>query len=176
MANDVEKLKKDLLTQLEEFYKNDEDVEEASIFTAEELGAPMDMLRVLITEYGPGLIEVLGEFSFIPFKDSEVLYFSSVLTIMTNVPKDGASALSGAISRLNYYLPYGGFALSPDGSTLVYKSVSALRADHTAKKLYEDIELASDMSLLIPEGYTDLLMRVAVGDLLLDDFIATLPE
>ena len=53
--------KKQLLERLETFFVNDEEVEEASIFTAEELGTPMDMLRVLVTGYGPGLMDVLAE-------------------------------------------------------------------------------------------------------------------
>ena len=77
--------KKQLLNRLENFFKNDEDVEEASIFTAEELGTPMDMLRVLVAGYGPELIEVLAEYSFIPFEGAdEVWYFSSIITIMTD--------------------------------------------------------------------------------------------
>ena len=169
--------KKQLLNRLENFFKNDEDVEEASIFTAEELGTPMDMLRVLVSGYGPELIDVLAEYSFIPFEGAdEVWYFSSIITIMTDIPEDGVLPLSAAIARLNFFLPYGSFCISRDGKMLVYKSVTALRADHDDKTLYEDIELAADTALLAAEDQSFLLMQVAEGELLLEDYLAGLPE
>ena len=169
--------KKQLLERLETFFVNDEEVEEASIFTAEELGTPMDILRVLVTGYGPGLIDALAEYSFVPFEGpQEVWYFSSVITIMTDIPKDGVLPLSGAIARLNFFLPYGSFSISRDGTMLVYKAVTALRADHDDEKLYEDIELAADTALLVAEDQTLLLTQVANGELLLNDYLESLPE
>ncbi len=173
----MEKRKLELLKKLEEFFKNDDDVEEVSMFSSEELGIPVDMLRLLLTEYGPGLIDIFAEYTFIPVPGpDEVWYFSSIITIMTDIPKEGAVALAGAIARLNFYLPYGAFCLSSDGDMLIYKTVSALRADHDDQKLYEDIELAADTALLVPERYSYLLMQVAEGELLLNDFINSLPE
>ncbi|MCR4656178.1 MAG: hypothetical protein K5770_08125 [Lachnospiraceae bacterium] len=166
-----------LLERLEDFFKNDEDIEEASLFSAQELNTPMDILRVLVLDYGPDPFDLLAEYSFIPFDgEDEVWYFSSVLTIMSDVPKDGVPALSCAIAKLNFYLPYGGFGLSSDGKTLIYKSVEVLRPDRDDDALYEDIELAADTALLVPEGYTGLLMQVAEGSLLLTDFLEMLPE
>ena len=94
--------KQALLKKLEGFFKEDEDIEEASLFTKEELNAPMDVLRVFVTGYGPGLTDILAEYSFIPMPPQEVeeiWYFSTVITIETDIPKEGASALSNVISR-----------------------------------------------------------------------------
>ena len=170
--------KRDLLKQLEKFFKEDEDIEEASLFTKEELETPMDVLRVLVTGYGPALIDVLAEYSFIPMpgEADEVWFFSSVLTIETDIPKEGAAALSNAIARLNFYMPYGGFCLSPDGSMLTYKSVTALRSDEKDETLYKDIELSADTALFVPENFTDSLLRIADGRMPLSEFIAMLPE
>ena len=169
--------KQALLKRLEGFFKEDETIEEASLFSAEELGTPMDMVRVLVTDYGPGLTDILAEYSFIPFEEAdEVWYFSSVLTIDTDIPKEGVSALSCAIAKLNFYLPYGNFALSGDGRMLVYRSVAALRSDSDDEALYKDIELAADTALLVPEQYVELLSQVADGSLLLNDFLSTLPQ
>ncbi|MCR5789630.1 MAG: hypothetical protein K6G83_07050 [Lachnospiraceae bacterium] len=179
----MEKRKRELLQRLETFFKNDEDIEEASLFTAEELQVPVDMLRVLVLDYGPDPIDVLAEYSFLPVSGGEeVWYFSSVLTIMSDVPKEGVPALSCALAKLNFYLPYGSFALSGDGKMLIYKSVTAVRADSKSAgedpddRLYEEIELAADTALLVPEGYTGLLRQVADGTLLLDDFLTMLPQ
>ncbi len=170
--------KQALLKRLEGFFKEDETIEEASLFTADELGTPMDVLRVLVMDYGAGLTDILAEYSFIPFEgdDDEVWYFSSVLTIDTDIPKEGVSALSCAIAKLNFYLPYGNFALSGDGKMLVYRTVTALRSDADDENLYKDIELAADTAILVPEQYVQLLSQVADGSLLLNDFLSTLPQ
>ncbi|MBR2186969.1 MAG: hypothetical protein IJ857_06490 [Lachnospiraceae bacterium] len=164
-----------LLERLEAFFGNDEAVEEATIFTGEELGTPMDVLRVLVPDYGAGLLDILAEYSFLPVEGEEVLYFSSVLTLLINIPEGAVPALSIAISKLNFFLPYGNFCLSKDGTVLVFKTVTALRSDHDDEKLYEDIELSADTALLIPENYLYLLQQVADGTLLLKDFLETLP-
>ncbi len=169
--------KKKLLEKLETYFKKDEDIEEASLFTAEELGTPMDVLRVLVSGYGPGVMDILAEYSFIPFEGAEeVWYFSSVLTILTDIPKEAAPAVAGAIARLNFYLPYGSFGLSSDDSMLVYRSVTVLRSDHEDEKLYEDMELSADTALLIPERYTYLLEQISDGSLLMKDFLESLPK
>ena len=137
----------------------------------------MDVLRVLVTEYGSDLTDILVEYSFIPFEGpDEVWYFSSVLTIETAVPAEGVPALSQAIARLNFVLPYGSFALSVDGKMLVYKSITALRSDCDDETLYKDIELSADTALLVPEQYTGLLLKVADGSLLISDFLDMLPQ
>lgn len=173
----MEERKFKLLKQLEAFFKEDETVEEASLFTKEELETPMDIVRALLTDYGPGLMDVLAEYSFIPFEGpQEVWYFSSIITIKMDVPKDGVSALCGAISRLNFYLPYGAFCINAAGDLLIYKSVTAIRTDHNDKEIYENMELSADTALLVAEEHTDMLVKVANGTMLLDDFIDTLPQ
>ncbi|MCR5023793.1 MAG: hypothetical protein K6A90_05605 [Lachnospiraceae bacterium] len=168
--------KKALIERLETFFKNDESVEEVSRFTGEELGTKMDVLRVLVPDYGAGLLDILAEYSFLPVEGpEEVMYFTSVLTLMINIPEEAVPALSIAISKLNFFLPYGNFCLSKDGTVLVFKTVSALKSDHDDEKLYEDIELSADTALLIPENYLYPLQQVADGTLLLKDFLETLP-
>ncbi len=166
-----------LLKKLEVFFAEDETVEEVALFSAEELGTPMDMLRLLVLEYGPGLKDILAEYSFIPYgEEDEVWYFSSILTLETDLPKEGIPSLSQAIAKLNFYLPYGNFAISSDNRMLIYKSVTALRSDCDDETLYKDIELAADTSLLVPEQYTQLLSSVADGSLLVNDFLSMLPQ
>ncbi len=173
----MEERKRKLLKRLEEYFVKEESVEEVSLFTKEELNTPMDMLRALTTEYGSYLIDVLAEFSFLPLEGKqEIWFFNSGITRMTNVPKKKVHELGSAISRLNFYLPYGSFALSPDGKMLIYKSVTALKADEDDDKLFEDIRLSADLALFFPEGQTGLLIDVAEGDLSLGDYIRTLPE
>ncbi len=173
----MEERRRNLLKKLEGFFQEDEDIEEVSLFEAKELNTPMDMVRALVTGYGPKLMDILAEFSFLPLGgEDEVWYFTSILTILTEIPPEAVPAVSGAIAKLNFYLPYGNFALSTDGEMLIYRSVAALRSDHDDQILYDDIELSADTALLIAESYTGLLSDVAEGSLLLDDFVAMLPQ
>ncbi len=168
--------KRNLLDRLEGYFTADEDIEEASLFTKDELNSPMDVLRILITDYGPGLTDVLAECYFLPLQDTEVLYYDTVITILMDVPAEAVPALSGAITKLNFFLPYGGFALNGDGSMLVYKASAALLSKDDDEKLYEAMELSTDTAILTAESYTDLLSQVADGSLSLNDFLETLPQ
>ncbi len=168
--------KKKLLSGLETFFKNDDTIDEVSLFTSEELGASVDVLRCLVTGYGPGLHPVMIEYFFLPVSGKDILYFSSVLTIRQNLPKVGLTALSGAISRLNFYLPCGAFSFSSNGDNLIYKNVIPLPSKMTEKQLGQLIELAADTALFIPESYVEPVLKVAYGDLTLDEFIESLPK
>jgi hypothetical protein len=172
----MDERKLELLKQLEAYFKNDEGTEDISIFTKEELGTSMDVLRALITDYGTELTDVLAEFSFLPLQDTEVLYFNTVLTIRVDVPKEGVAALSGAVSRLNFYLPYGSFAISSDGSLLIYKSCSAFPSNWDGQKLYELIETSADTALFVAESHIGTLSDIADGKMSLSEFIDTLPQ
>ena len=168
--------KLELLKKLEKSFADDPDIEEVSVFTKEELNAPMDVLRMLVTDYGPGLIDVLAEFSFIPFEgEAEVWYFSSVVTIANNIPQHAVSSVAGAVSRLNFLLPYGSFGINPAGDTLVFKNVTLIKTADPDKNILDNMELAVDRALFIPESHTDLLIGIAEGRVLLSDFIDSLP-
>jgi hypothetical protein len=172
----MDERKQQLLKQLEAYFQNDEDIEDISLFTKEELGTSMDVLRALITGYGADLTDVLAEFSFLPFQNTEVLYFNTVITIRLDVPQEGVTALSGAVSKLNFYLPYGNFAISCDGSILIYKSSTAFPSDWDDNKLYELIETSADIALSVAESHIGLLSDVADGKMSLSEFTDTLPQ
>ncbi len=172
----MDERKRELLKQLETFFNEDEDIAEVSLFTKEELETQMDVLRLLIIDYGPDLMDVLAECSFLPLQDTEVLYFSTVLTIRMDIPKEGLSSLSGAVSRLNFFLPYGSFSVSGDGTMLVYKATAAFPSEWDDDKLYKLMEISADSALFVAESYTEVLSQVADGKMPLSDFISTLPQ
>ncbi len=172
----MDERKRELLKRLETFFAEDEDIEEASLFTKEELKTPMDVLRILITDYGPGLMDVMAECSFLPLEDTEVLFFNTVLTVKMDVPAAGVSALSGAIAKLNFFLPYGGFALSGDGKVLIFKNSVAVPSEDSDDSIYKLMKISTDTSILMAENYSYLLTQVASGDMMLSEFLATLPS
>ena len=168
--------KKVLLERLAKYYQEDEDIAEASVFTGKELGVPTDVLRLLVRSYGAGLMDILAEYSFLPVEGDEVWFFASILTIMIDVPKEAVPSLAMAVSKLNFYLPYGSFSLSGDGKLLSYKAVTTLRSARDDDMLYEDMELAADTALLVPENYVFALEQIADGDLLVNDFIKMIAQ
>lgn len=171
----MDERKLELLKRLEAYFNEDEDIEETSIFTKDELETPMDVLRTLITDYGSNLTDVLVENSFLPLEETEVLYFNTIITIKADVPAEGVPSLSSAIAKLNFFLPYGAFSINADGSMLVYRSTDAILSKDDDDKLYEQMELSADTAILVAEGYAGQLSDVADGALLLSDFLDTLP-
>ena len=172
----MEERKKNLLKLLEEFFQGDEDAEEVSLFEASELGAPMDVLRVLITQYGAGLRTVLAEFSFLPLEGGDDIWvMTAVITLKTDISSAGAAVLSSVMSRLNFYLPYGGFALSSNGRMLVFKSTTALRSDWEDERIYQQMEISADMALTAAEPHVESLISVASGDMTVEQFMSMLP-
>ncbi len=172
----MDERKRELLKKLETFFNEDDGVAEVSLFTKEELDTPMDVLRLLITDYGPGLMDVLAECSFLPLQDPDVLYFTTVITVRMDIPEAGLSSLSGAVSRLNFFLPYGGFSVSGDGTMLIYKACAAFPSGWEDEQLYKLMEISADSALYTAESHTGPLSQVADGQLALSDYLTTLPQ
>ncbi len=80
--------KRELLNALCSELEKVEYLEQTSLFTADELEAPADVVRTLINEIGTEFISVLGEFFFMPYEDEEVLYFATAITVSEDIPSD----------------------------------------------------------------------------------------
>ncbi|MCR5000441.1 MAG: YbjN domain-containing protein [Lachnospiraceae bacterium] len=151
----------ELLRALENSLKGEEGIGELSIFTAEELGAPMDILRVEISGFGVDFVSVLGEFFFMPFEETDILYFTSVITITGTLEKDAVPDMTEAVSRMNYYLPFGCFAIGEEDKNLIYKyTVPVMSENDEEKKKF--IAGACDSAIGMAEnfeGYLKLILR-----------------
>ena len=121
MDKKLESRKKQFLETLEKTLKGEEGIGELSIFTADELGSPMDILRVEIAGFGVDVVSVLGEFFFMPFEDTDAFFFSSVITITGTLEKDAVPDIADLIARMNFFMPFGCFALGDEDKTIVYK-------------------------------------------------------
>lgn len=155
----------------EEINKSD-DFEEASVFTSRELDAPVDMVRCIVTEVGTDLVNSLGEFYFLPFEDEEVLYFSLTITLGDEVAPESVSDLESAISKLDFYLPYGCFALGGEGSILVYKYTVPFRSTDPEDAQMSSMLTALDAAVTICDRFEGYLMLVASGDITPDEMIS----
>ena len=74
----------------------------------EEEDLPMDVLTVLLTEYGSRQDEVSGEFYFLPLANGaeHVCYFSSVISLTETIDPQCLGAVCIAVAMINFYLGY----------------------------------------------------------------------
>ncbi len=166
--------KRGLLKALETEFKGSGDFGEMSLFTAEELNAPTDILRAEVPGFGSDLTSVLGEFFFIPLDDEDTLYFSTVITLSSDLPKAAAPDVAAAIARLNFYLPCGCFALGEQDKNLVFRLTVPLAADNTDKALKKDLSVAADRALGIAGSYEGYLKLVIKNEINVDEMMEML--
>lgn len=167
-------MKKELLEALQMKLKADRSVEDISLFTAEELGAPMDMLRAKIGEFGPDLINVLGEFFFMPFEDEGILYFTTVITLSASLPKEAVPDMAAAAARLDYYLPFGCYALGDNDRNLIYRYTALLNENEEKEKLNASISTAAFGALSVAEKFIGYLLLVLKNEISVEEMVGML--
>ena len=163
--------KQELLEALEEELKNNDMIGEMSFFTAEELNSPSDMLRAEVAEFGTTGQSVLGEFLFLPIEDEELYHFVSVINLTFTLDPAASEEVARAISRLNYYLPIGGFSLGGENdSNLVFKYGVPVLADADIELQKKTLFAAADRALLYGERFEAYLRLVIEDGASLEDF------
>ena len=156
--------KRNLLNRLAGELGQPEDVERASLFTAEELEAPMDVVRCLITETGADLLDLLAECFFLPVQDEEdVMYFNIMVTLIQEM-KDDIAPLAEALSRLNIFLPIGCFAVDEENGVVFKISVPMLYRTPDEDKMTTMLT-AFDTAMGILDKYESYIMLVATGEI-----------
>ena len=160
----MSEIRKKLLTAFTKEIGESEDIRDASVFTAEELGIEADVVRCAITELGLELIDVLGEFFFYPYEDEEVLYFSSVITIADEYDENAMSDLEAAVSRINAFLPCGAFTTGAEGKNLIYKYTIPVMADMKEKDQLRSMLTAANAAITTADTYMGYLVLVIGGD------------
>ncbi len=157
---------RELLTTLANELNNAEDIEDASLFTAEELEAQTDIVRCLIKETGADLIDTLGECFFLPLgNDADVSYFTTIITIIDEMEPDDATQFAEAVARINFFIPAGTFAIDEEESGLVFKYAVPIMNDASDEEKLKYMLTAFNASLGIVDKYEGYLMLVATGEL-----------
>ncbi len=164
-------IKKELLDALEARFKADGDIGEVLMFTSKELGSSMDVLRAEITEFGPDLMNVLGEFFFMPFDDEGLMFFTSVITLSNSVPKEAVPDIEAAIARLNYYMPCGCYALGDEDKNLVYRYTSILLTNEEKDKLTEAVSSAAYSAISVAEKFMGYLLLVLKNEITVEQMV-----
>ena len=157
--------KRELLNLLVSELENAEELEQTSLFTAEELGAPADAVRTLINEIGTELISVLGEFFFMPYEDEDVLYFATAITISEDIPADCRLDLEEAVARINSIIPCGGFATGTSGDRLIYRYTAPFLAKQDAEEQKVLMLTAVNAAMETVDRFVGYLTLAASGDM-----------
>ncbi len=168
--------KRELLQALEDYYRSEGEPGEMSIFTADELGTTMDMFRMELAGFGSDGVSVLGEFFFMPFEEKGILYFSTVITLLSTVSIGLAPDIAAAVARLNYYLPCGCYALGNKDQNLIYRMTVPLTENRPLEELKKDIILAADTAIGAAEAYEGYLKRVILNELTVEEMINELTK
>ena len=163
--------KRNLLKMLAEELLLSEDIDRAEFFTAEELEAPVDITRAVVTDLGAELISVLAEFYFMPFENEDMLYFSNVITITDDIRDDEKADLALAVAGLNYHLPCGCFALNDTADMLVYRYTVPILADQDEAAIKKIMLTSVDAAINTADSFESYLMLVLEGNMTPEEMI-----
>ena len=163
--------KRELLNALVSELNEAEDLEQTSLFTAEELGTPADVVRTMITDVGTELISVLGEFFFMPYEDEEVLYFAAAVTISEELPAENMAELESAAVRVNTMIPCGCFATGITGDRLIYRYTAPFLASFDTADQVSMMLTAVGAVMDTLDRFTGYLSLVADGKMSADEMM-----
>ncbi|MBQ7583425.1 MAG: hypothetical protein IJT24_02340 [Lachnospiraceae bacterium] len=167
----MEKTRLNLLKSLEEELKETEGIGEMSLFTAKELSSPVDVLRAEIADFGSDLKSVLGEFFFLPFEGTEVLYFSTIITLTGVLPREAVPDAVAAVARLNYYLPCGCYAIGDNDKNLIYRFTMPINAGEDKDKQEAAVSFAANAAIMVAEKFEGYLKLVISGEITVDEMV-----
>lgn len=145
---------------------------------AKEENLPMDILTSLHMDYGHGQHEVMGEYYFFPMPGEQAAahYFSTMINLENDIHKDCLPQLREAVSALNFYVQCGSFVVNPAGTLLGFRFVSLIPMDTTFENALQMMNLNVGHSLELAESQVDGLIRLAQGELDLQDFMRQMPD
>ena len=144
----------------------------------EEEDLPMDVLTVLLTEYGSRQDEVSGEFYFLPLANGaeHVCYFSSVISLTETIDPQCLGAVCIAVAMINFYLEYGAYVVDAEGNLLAYKMVTPIFEEMDEEQFYATVDMNLAHALDAGEQFAGILLKLAEGACSLDDVMDLLPH
>ena len=139
---------------------------------------PTDILTTLITEFGNGLEDAMGEFFFLPElegREEDALCFNCVLTLAEDLVEDYVPALYEAIALLNYYMEAGAFAVNKEKTLLAYRNSLALPIELGDEAALDMILANIAYSINVAERFSDLLVQISDGRMSVEELKDMLP-
>lgn len=169
---DIEKIKKQrekLLQKANEELKDE--LIPSVIKDKEESGIEDGILAILFDELGSNSDEAFGEFFFSPVitDEDEVQYFNCVIVLTQDIDKDKLPLLYEAFAYINFYIPYGAFAIDADHESIVYRYTQALPIRMKDEDLYAQIQIAMGNAISMADSNINLVLSLEDGTMDLED-------
>lgn len=120
--------------------------------------------------------EVMGEYFFMPQEESNDDYFTISLSITENLTDETYGLFSTASGVMNFFLPFGGFVVNRDITTLAYKYTVIIPADYTKEQAFQLIDKAVGGALDIVDNNIAILTDMEKGEATFDDFMELMPS
>lgn len=138
----------------------------------------VEILTAWFDRFGEHLDAVMGEFLFrdIPGNASGGRYFTSVLTLASDMPIDNIPELALALSMVNFYIEIGCFALNKPADMLVYRNTRTFSGDVSEETLCAECIREMEQAYETAAKYCTVVLALAEGSLALDAFMDLITE
>lgn len=170
----VEELQLKALEKLDNIFK---EAQIAAILQKKgEEGISNNVLSCLNDSFGVSGAEVMSRFYFAPMEVSPegVQYFVAMSTLSDELPIERVAEVSQAVGMLNYYIPYGAFAVDPLTRSVIYRITTPITTELSEEELIEEVDILAGQSLDMAERYCYLILQVAFQGMSVDDFMDTI--
>ncbi len=137
----------------------------------EESGIEDGELAILFDELGLNDDEAFGAFVFSPVitDDDEVQYFNCVIVLTQDIDREKLPLLYEAFAYINFYIPYGSFAIDGDNESIVYRYTQALPIRMKDEDLYAQIQIAMGNAISMADSNINLVLSLEDGTMDLED-------
>ncbi len=140
----------------------------------DEKDLPMDVLTVVLDDFSAKGNEWIGEFSFLPLANGaeNTAYISVAITMNEEMDMIDSDNVAWFISRFNFYIPYGAFAVNNDGNVLTYKLCVPVNDNGDDDALFDALNLTASHALEFVDNFGELVEAVMEGDITAEEAMA----
>lgn len=176
MNKNYDEIKKELLNGLCEMLISEQ---VPAKYTDEgEEGYPLDMVNALIEEMTADGEDGMGEFFFMPAAENTEEYgiFQAVVTFEEELSDEKKAIFDEVANIINFYLETGAFAGDADGSNYSLKMSVMLPLEMDMETLKRLVNLNASQAILTATAYCNLFIKVAEGEMTLDEVRALVKD
>lgn len=168
---------KNIINKLYEVFKE----EEIPALIRQQKGLNNDIFDVLcisLDMYGAGMIDVVGEFCFLPWGrgDKNTAYFSSKMILSEKLGTGHMQDMYQAISIINAHMALGALTIDPKTKALSYSFTVPIDVNFPEEAVLREADLAIGHALDVAEPYTDILIKLSKGECRLSEIEDLFPE
>ncbi len=159
--NELKVLRHEILVAINEEFN---DAQIAAMISDED-GIIPETVNAVLDEIGDTTDEARGQFFFKPLvtDEDQVQYFTSLIIISNEIPKDRLGELYEAMSYLNISLPTGCFAIDKDHGFLAYILSIPLPTYLDREELFRQVDMSTGQAFSIVDRHMGILLDILRG-------------